>query len=218
MTAAVTLKPAGEAMVAKLPLSAVLSRVQCLGHVVEVRPANWHCGWSLSSEDALITGGVSAGEGRHARSVLEPGLRSAASRSIISPCFAGTCPRSGLTYPPEYRRHATLQSVRLGHHTPRAHDDRSGGCRHLPEGTAIGVTEATAKKAEQLIGNDQDVESYTTYVGARAPRFWLGLNPELPNTNFAQIVIVTKNLEGRERLRSGSGDRRRRAAAGPRAR
>ena len=39
----------------------------------------------------------------------------------------------------------------------------------LPEGTAIGVTEATAKKAEQLIGNDPDVASYTTYVGAGAP-------------------------------------------------
>jgi multidrug efflux pump subunit AcrB len=72
----------------------------------------------------------------------------------------------------------------------------------LPEGTAIGVTEATAKKAEQLIGNDPDVDSYTTYVGAGAPRFWLGLNPELPNTNFAQIVIVAKNLEGRERLKA----------------
>ena len=72
----------------------------------------------------------------------------------------------------------------------------------LPEGTAIGVTEATAKKGEQLIGKDPDVESYTTYVGAGAPRFWIGLNPELPNTNFAQIVIVAKDLEGRERLKA----------------
>jgi multidrug efflux pump subunit AcrB len=72
----------------------------------------------------------------------------------------------------------------------------------LPEGTAIGVTEATAKKAEQLIGNDPDVETYTTYVGAGAPRFWLGLNPELPNPNFAQVVIVAKTLEGRERLKA----------------
>jgi multidrug efflux pump subunit AcrB len=72
----------------------------------------------------------------------------------------------------------------------------------LPEGTAIGVTEATARKAEQLIGDDADVQSYTTYVGAGAPRFWLGLNPELPNTNFAQIVIVAKNVEGRERLKA----------------
>jgi multidrug efflux pump subunit AcrB len=72
----------------------------------------------------------------------------------------------------------------------------------LPEGTAIGVTDATAKSAEKLIGNDKDVATYTTYVGQGAPRFWLGLNPVLPNSNFAQIVIVTKDLEARERVKS----------------
>src|SRR6266576_3277275 len=69
----------------------------------------------------------------------------------------------------------------------------------LPEGTAIGVTDATAASAEKLIGDDNDVATYTTYVGQGAPRFWLGLNPVLPNANFAQIVIVTKDLEARER-------------------
>ena len=72
----------------------------------------------------------------------------------------------------------------------------------LPEGTAIGVTDATAKSAEQLIAGDDDVATYTTYVGQGAPRFWLGLNPVLPNANFAQIVIVTKDLEARERVKA----------------
>ena len=72
----------------------------------------------------------------------------------------------------------------------------------LPEGTAIGVTDATAKKAERLIGDDRDVATYTTYVGQGSPRFWLGLNPVLPNANFAQIVIVTKDLEARERVKA----------------
>ena len=44
--------------------------------------------------------------------------------------------------------------------------------------------------------------TYTSYVGQGAPRFWLGLNPVLPNTNFAQIVIVTKDLEARERVKA----------------
>jgi multidrug efflux pump subunit AcrB len=39
-------------------------------------------------------------------------------------------------------------------------------------------------------------------VGQGAPRFWLGLNPVLPNTNFAQIVIVTRDLSGRERVKA----------------
>jgi len=72
----------------------------------------------------------------------------------------------------------------------------------LPEGTAIGVTDATAKKAERLLAGDPDISTYTTYVGQGSPRFWLGLNPVLPNTNFAQIVIVTKDLEARERVRT----------------
>src|SRR5216683_864679 len=72
----------------------------------------------------------------------------------------------------------------------------------LPEGTAIGVTDATAKSAEKLLVGDPDIATYTSYVGQGSPRFWLGLNPVLPNPNFAQIVIVTKNLEGRERVKA----------------
>ena len=72
----------------------------------------------------------------------------------------------------------------------------------LPEGTAIGVTDATAKKAERLLTGDKDIVTSTTYVGQGAPRFWLGLNPVLPNPNFAQIVIVTKDLEARERVKA----------------
>jgi multidrug efflux pump len=47
----------------------------------------------------------------------------------------------------------------------------------LPEGTAIGVTDAAAKKAESMLVGDSDIVTYTTYVGQGAPRFWLGLNP-----------------------------------------
>jgi multidrug efflux pump len=72
----------------------------------------------------------------------------------------------------------------------------------LPEGTAIGVTDAAAKKAETLLAGDPDILTHTTYVGQGSPRFWLGLNPVLPNPNFAQIVIVTKDLEARERVRA----------------
>jgi len=72
----------------------------------------------------------------------------------------------------------------------------------LPEGTAIGVTDAAAKKGERLLAGDPDIDTYTTYVGQGSPRFWLGLNPVLPNPSFAQIVIVTKDLDARERLKA----------------
>jgi multidrug efflux pump subunit AcrB len=72
----------------------------------------------------------------------------------------------------------------------------------LPEGTAIGTTLQTAKKAEALLGNDPDVATATTYIGQGSPRFWLGLNPQLPNESFAEIVIVSKDVQARERIKA----------------
>src|SRR5438552_11473773 len=72
----------------------------------------------------------------------------------------------------------------------------------LPEGTAIDVTDASAKRAERLLTGDPDIVTYTSYVGQGSPRFWLGLNPVLPNPNFAQIVIVTKDIDARERVKA----------------
>jgi multidrug efflux pump subunit AcrB len=72
----------------------------------------------------------------------------------------------------------------------------------LPEGTAFKVTEESVKKAEGLLKGDQDIATYTAYVGQGSPRFWLGLNPQLPNEAFAEIVIVSKNVEARERIKA----------------
>jgi multidrug efflux pump len=72
----------------------------------------------------------------------------------------------------------------------------------LPEGTAFNVTEKSVKKAEGLLKDDQDISTYTSYVGQGSPRFWLGLNPQLPNEAFAEIVIVAKNVEARERIKA----------------
>uniref|UniRef100_UPI003D2182DE efflux RND transporter permease subunit n=1 Tax=Klebsiella pneumoniae TaxID=573 RepID=UPI003D2182DE len=49
----------------------------------------------------------------------------------------------------------------------------------LPEGTAFNVTEKAVKQAEGLLKDDQDIQTYTSYVGQGSPRFWLGLNPQL---------------------------------------
>ncbi|MBN9004851.1 MAG: efflux RND transporter permease subunit [Rhizobiales bacterium] len=72
----------------------------------------------------------------------------------------------------------------------------------LPEGTAFGVTEKSVKEAEKLLKDDKDIATYTAYVGQGSPRFWLGLNPQLPNESFAEIVIVAKNVEARERVKA----------------
>jgi multidrug efflux pump len=72
----------------------------------------------------------------------------------------------------------------------------------LPEGSCIGATLSTVRNAENLIDGDKDVASSTSYVGQGSPRFWLGLSPRLPNENFAEIVIVARNVAARERLKA----------------
>lgn len=56
-------------------------------------------------------------------------------------------------------------------------------------------------KVEALLADDPDLEHFTAYTGAGAPRFYMSLNPDLPNASFAKLVIQTKGPEARERLR-----------------
>src|SRR3974390_2271804 len=72
----------------------------------------------------------------------------------------------------------------------------------MPAGTAFGTTLQSVKKAETLLKDDPDISTYTAYVGQGSPRFWLGLNPQLPNEAFAEIVIVAKGVEARERVKA----------------
>jgi multidrug efflux pump subunit AcrB len=72
----------------------------------------------------------------------------------------------------------------------------------LPEGTAFNVTTKAAAEAEKLLKDDNDIATYTAYVGQGSPRFWLGLNPQLPNESFAEIVIVAKDVASRERIKT----------------
>jgi multidrug efflux pump subunit AcrB len=70
----------------------------------------------------------------------------------------------------------------------------------LRQNASIHATEAQAKRLEELLNDDPDVDHYSTYVGRGAVRFILTLNVQLANPFFAQFVIVAKDLEARERL------------------
>jgi multidrug efflux pump len=72
----------------------------------------------------------------------------------------------------------------------------------MAEGTSIDATSKVAHEGEQLLAGDSDASSYTTYIGKGSPRFWLGLLPVQPNEAFAQIVIVAKDVEARERIKA----------------
>ncbi len=47
-----------------------------------------------------------------------------------------------------------------------------------------------------------DVLHYCAYIGSGSARFFLALNPDLPNPSFAKIVIQTSGVAARERLRA----------------
>jgi multidrug efflux pump subunit AcrB len=70
----------------------------------------------------------------------------------------------------------------------------------LRQNASIQATEAEAKRFEQLLEGDPDVDHYSTYIGRGAIRFILTLNVQLANPFFAQLVIVAKDAEARERL------------------
>ncbi|HTT12202.1 MAG TPA: efflux RND transporter permease subunit [Burkholderiaceae bacterium] len=72
----------------------------------------------------------------------------------------------------------------------------------LKEGASIAATTEQVKKMEAVLAKDHDVRFFTAYTGAGSPRFYLALNPELPNPGFAQFVVMTKDLKARERVRS----------------
>lgn len=70
----------------------------------------------------------------------------------------------------------------------------------LPEGSSIAAAEQEAQKFAQSIAGDADIASYSYYVGQGAPRFVLTSDPKLPASNYAQFVIVAKDLKAREAL------------------
>ncbi|MFP4252531.1 MAG: efflux RND transporter permease subunit [Guyparkeria sp.] len=71
----------------------------------------------------------------------------------------------------------------------------------LPEGSSITATRQVAERVAAEIEDDPALESLSTYIGQGAPRFFLALNPELPDPAFAKIIAVTHDAEAREALR-----------------
>ncbi len=71
----------------------------------------------------------------------------------------------------------------------------------LPEGSSYAATEAEVKKVERILAKEQGIDNYVSYVGTGSPRFYLPLDQQLTNTNFAQFVILAKGQAEREALR-----------------
>jgi multidrug efflux pump len=72
----------------------------------------------------------------------------------------------------------------------------------LSQGSSLKATEHEVKRVETLLKDDANVESYSSYVGNGAPRFFLSLDQQLFADNFGQMVIVTKGLKEREAVKN----------------
>ena len=71
---------------------------------------------------------------------------------------------------------------------------------NLPEGSSIKATDSATLKLTELLRDNPDIASISSYVGKSAPRFVLVMDPVQPRTNYAQLVIVAKDIEARKRL------------------
>ncbi len=76
----------------------------------------------------------------------------------------------------------------------------------LTEGASYQATNAEVKKLENWLltwnKQHQGIDNFVAYVGIGSPRYYLPLDIQLAHRGFAQFVVLSKNLEMRERLRS----------------
>lgn len=78
---------------------------------------------------------------------------------------------------------------------------------NMPQNSTIAETSRQMARFEQekLAGNS-DIDHWSTYVGEGAPRFILSYDVQTPSVAFGQVVIVSKTLEARNRLRTDLQD------------
>jgi len=72
----------------------------------------------------------------------------------------------------------------------------------LKEGASFAATTEQVKRMEQILAKDEDIRFFTAYTGAGQPRFYLSLDPEMPNPGYAVFIVMTRDTEARERVRS----------------
>ncbi|CAA9346835.1 MAG: RND efflux system, inner membrane transporter [uncultured Lysobacter sp.] len=71
----------------------------------------------------------------------------------------------------------------------------------LAEGSSLRATQAQAERLEAMLRTRRDLVNFVAYVGTGSPRFYLPLDQQLPAANFAQFVLMPKDVEAREAIR-----------------
>ena len=77
----------------------------------------------------------------------------------------------------------------------------------LPQNASIAETNAQiARLEEEKLKGNPDIERWSSYVGEGAVRFLLSFDVQPPSPAFGQTIIVSKDLEARDRLRADLQD------------
>ncbi|WP_441367589.1 efflux RND transporter permease subunit [Acinetobacter lwoffii] len=76
----------------------------------------------------------------------------------------------------------------------------------LEEGASLKATEAAVKKVEAFLSKQEGIDNYVAYIGMGSPRFYLPLDQQLPQTSFAQFVVLASSLEDRNEIRKSLSD------------
>jgi len=71
----------------------------------------------------------------------------------------------------------------------------------MPEGSSIEVTNAAVAKVEAWLKTQPENKNMVSFIGQGAPRFFLAYDPELPDSSFAKIVVVTPSSKARDELK-----------------
>jgi multidrug efflux pump len=71
----------------------------------------------------------------------------------------------------------------------------------LAQGASHVATEKAVRDMEVFLDAQEGIENYVAWLGGGSPRFYLPLDQQLAQTNFAQFVILTTGPAAREALR-----------------
>jgi multidrug efflux pump len=72
----------------------------------------------------------------------------------------------------------------------------------LPEGSSYDNTHEVTARMEQQLLKDPDVHLVSSWIGAGVPRFYLPLDQIFPQSNVSQLIVVPKDAQARERVKS----------------
>jgi multidrug efflux pump subunit AcrB/outer membrane protein TolC len=65
----------------------------------------------------------------------------------------------------------------------------------LPEGWKVEATDAAVRRIEDVLQREKEVTRFTSFIGSSAPRFYYNVNPQLPDKNYAQVLVATRSAD-----------------------